>query len=405
MKTGSFAYMNKKRMTAALLSAALLSSAAMPGAFGPMAIRAYASPSFARTAEEWAVLQDNKLTWEEISDLVAEYNATVRDNEQAYADDERNMYDAQDIREALIDQADDLDVAAMDMAGAGSEARAAEQRAQANQLRDQADDNVTDRDIIRWNYDSIEASIVLNAKLYFLNYYSSMEQAKKARTAYDTAVLNHTSTVNRFNAGIATQMDVLTAKESMQTAEAAIVTADAAVDSARKLLQVTCGWSYDSEAEIGELPQMDFEKIASIDLAADTEAAKKNNYTLRSDERMLKNTDSSNNFVQLRIKYEKKIKDDTDQVSSSVRTAYDTLKNAKQSYDNAVSQRGLAANSAALAERNYALGTISAAEYQTAAKQLETAVYDEEIARIAVMSAWTSYDAAIAGLASAGQTG
>lgn len=404
MKTGSFAYMNKKRMTAALLSAALLSSAAVPGAFGPMAIRAYASPSFARTAEEWAVLQDNKLTWEEIPDLVAEYNATVRDNEQAYADDERNMYDAQDIREALIDQADDLDVAAMDMAGT-SEASAAQYRAQANQLRDQADDNVTDRDIIRWNYDSIEASIVLNAKLYFLNYYSSMEQAKKARTAYDTAVLNHTSTVNRFNAGIATQMDVLTAKESMQTAEATIVTADAAVDSARKLLQVTCGWSYDSEAEIGELPQMDFEKIASIDLAADTEAAKKNNYTLRSDERMLKNTDSSNNFVQLRTKYEKKIKDDTDQVSSSVRTAYDTLKNAKQSYDNAVSQRGLAANSAALAERNYALGTISAAEYQTAAKQLETAVYDEEIARIAVMSAWTSYDAAIAGLASAGQTG
>ena len=91
-------------------------------------LTAFASPTFSRTAEEWAVLQDDKLTWDEIPDLIHEYNATVRDNEQAYADDERNLMDAQDIREAMIDQADDYDNMAMDIAGS-SEASAAQYRA------------------------------------------------------------------------------------------------------------------------------------------------------------------------------------------------------------------------------------------------------------------------------------
>lgn len=364
---------------------------------------ALASPTFSRTAEEWAVLQDDRLTWDEIPDLIHEYNATVRDNEQAYADDERNLMDAQDIREAMIDQADDYDNMAMDIAGS-SEASAAQYRAQANSMRDQADDNVTDKDILRWNYDRIEDSLVQNARLTFLDYYSSIEEQKKARTALDTAKLAYDSAVNRFNVGMATETEVLTARESMLQAEASIITADAAVDSTKKLLLVTCGWGYDSVVEIGALPEIDIAEIDATDPAADTETAIKQNYTLRTDERMLQNTNTSNNYVQLREKYEKKISDDTDQVRASVRSAYDALVSARNAYNDAVSARQLAADAAASAERNLAIGSISQSEYQTALKQLESAGYDEEIARIGVMTAKVNYDACVDGLASAGST-
>ena len=210
--------------------------------------------------------------------------------------------------------------------------------------------------------------------------------------------------MNRFNVGMATETEVLTARESMLQAEASIITADAAVDSTKKLLLVTCGWGYDSVVEIGALPEIDITEIDATDPAADTETAIKQNYTLRTDERMLQNTNTSNNYVQLREKYEKKISDDTDQVRASVRSAYDALVSARNAYNDAVSARQLAADAAASAERNLAIGSISQSEYQTAVKQLESAGYDEEIARIGVMTAKVNYDACVEGLASAGST-
>ena len=39
-----------------------------------------ASPEFSRSAEEWARLQDNKIEYDEIADLIHEYNATVQKN-------------------------------------------------------------------------------------------------------------------------------------------------------------------------------------------------------------------------------------------------------------------------------------------------------------------------------------
>jgi hypothetical protein len=39
------------------------------------------SPEFARTPEEWARLEDNVLEYEEIEDLIAEYNTAVQVNQ------------------------------------------------------------------------------------------------------------------------------------------------------------------------------------------------------------------------------------------------------------------------------------------------------------------------------------
>ena len=396
----SIRYSKIHKRLAAVLSAALVMEAA---AFAPGTLCVLASPEFARTAEEWAVLRDNRLTWEEIPDLVNEYNPTVIDNRESFTEDERRTRDAQDIREAMIRQADDYDSMAMDVAGT-SEAQAAQYRSQANSLRSQADDNVTDSDILLWGYESTEDSIALNARLYFLELYSTKEQLKKANSSLEAARLSYQSVKNQFDVGMATQMQVLTAQESLSSAEAAIVTAEAAVQSARKLLQVTCGWAYDAEAEIGELPELDMAAIDSIDIAADTETAIKNSYTLRIDERMLQNTYQSNNHVQLREKYQKQLEDDTDQVRSSVRSAYDALVNAKSAYLNASAARELSEDTAATAERNLSLGSVSSVEYQSARLQRDIAVCDEELARIALLSAKTSYDAQVAGLASAGNS-
>ena len=89
---------------AAALSVALALSMAIP-ALG-------ATPEFARSQEEWAALQDDYLGWEEIPDLVTEYNSTVLNNKKAYQKDQGQ--DAEEIRNSLLDAADDLDSLAVD---------------------------------------------------------------------------------------------------------------------------------------------------------------------------------------------------------------------------------------------------------------------------------------------------
>ena len=68
-----------KRLAGAVLAAGVIT--AMP--FQAFAQR---SPEFAYSAEKWATLRDNKLEFDEISDLVHEYNPTVVQNEISYKD-------------------------------------------------------------------------------------------------------------------------------------------------------------------------------------------------------------------------------------------------------------------------------------------------------------------------------
>ena len=66
--------MKTVRAAAAAVSAAVLMSTCCVPVFA-------SSPEFARTAEEWAALKDNKLEYREIGGLVEEYNPTVQQNQ------------------------------------------------------------------------------------------------------------------------------------------------------------------------------------------------------------------------------------------------------------------------------------------------------------------------------------
>ena len=50
-----------------------------------------ASPSFARTEEEWAKLRDNVIEYDELEGLIHEYNATVQNNQYTYRNSARTM--------------------------------------------------------------------------------------------------------------------------------------------------------------------------------------------------------------------------------------------------------------------------------------------------------------------------
>ena len=79
------------------LAAALLTAALAAGASAAAALPAYAvSPEFARSAEEWAALQDNRMEYWEIEGLIQEYNPTVQQNQYEYVKFRRDYGDTKD---------------------------------------------------------------------------------------------------------------------------------------------------------------------------------------------------------------------------------------------------------------------------------------------------------------------
>ena len=358
---------------------------------------AMASPEFARSQEEWASLSDNRLEWEEIPALVNEYNATVLNNRKAYQKD--SGQNAEEIRDALLEAADDMESLAIDAEAEEEGAMiGANYRSQAASLRQQAESNVSDSQVILWQYEQVEDTIAQTVRESFIAYYQAIAQkeADQAKIGYLEESL--ASAQNRKNVGMGTELEVLTAKEALQNGQAALTSADAKINAEKKKLQVLCGWDYTSDAEIGALPDFDMEEIRKIDLEADTEKALSNNWQLRIDERKLQNAPDAT----LRDQYTKTVDNDSQQIKASVRSAYDTLVQAKQTYDTGAEQLNLSRQNLEKSSRQLSLGVISRMEYRTAENETTGLEHTQKLNEIAVFSAWTAYQGAVNGLASTG---
>ena len=167
--------MNRTRKYAALGLACLLAAAA------PVSVMAAArtdTPEFARSAEEWARLQDNRLEYEEIPDLIHEYNTTVINNRIDYRDyrgkerediAKRYRDTAKDIRNSIEYPGDptDMSYSSMLMAAQTSETTA-------KSLEEMADNNVDDEQVIRLQYEQVEENLVLNTRLNLIAYYQKL---------------------------------------------------------------------------------------------------------------------------------------------------------------------------------------------------------------------------------------
>ncbi len=73
----------------------------------PVTAFAQQSPEFAYSAEKWATLRDDNLEYEEIADLIHEYNNTVVQNAITYRNDYLDK-DADDVAQDYYDAAEDI---------------------------------------------------------------------------------------------------------------------------------------------------------------------------------------------------------------------------------------------------------------------------------------------------------
>ena len=381
--------MKKWKQISACCLAAVLAAAAPTGT-------AWAgSPEFARSAEEWAKLRDNVMEYDELAELIHEYNVTVQNNQRDYNEKKNKTSDeiAQDYRDAA-------DAVRSSMSGDDSPQAIMQDsmaEAQALSLEQQADDNVEDSEIFKMTYDQTEATLVSNAQTNMISYHQKARDLDLKKKNRELLAATYDSVVLKMNHGMATQMEVLTAQENLQNADAAILTAESDLENTRQKLCVMLGWRYDASPEIREIPAVDLNRIQSMDPAADKAKALENNYTLRINKKKLANSTNNSKKESLQMT----IDDNIQRIGSSVDSAYKNVIQSQTAYQQAAVSLEVASKNMEAAERKMQIGTLSRLDYlnqQYAYLQAQVAMED---ASMALFQAVESYDWNINGLASA----
>ena len=384
--------MKMRRAGLGFLSASL---AAALAAGAPATVLA-ASPEFARTAEEWAALRDNTLEYEEIPDLIHEYNSTVQNNMVSYDDyrgkDANEIAD--DYREAAQTLYDSIEWPSEDDSGYAMLYSAAETaQAQARQMEKMADDNVSDGMIIKWQYDQVEASLSSTAQNLMNQYYQLQENLKTAQSGKELAEASLQAVQTQASLGMATNNDVLTAQEAVKTAEAGIISIQSSIQSVKQNLQVMTGWAYNSQPEIAPMPQVDVTRIDSMNPETDLEKALETNYTLMIDKRTLENTDDAANQQIAR----QTIANDEQKIASGLTDLYNQVLQARDSYNQAQSALALEEQNMAATQTRYDLGMVSRLEYLQAQNTYVQRQADFRIQELSLQAAMDAYDWALKG--------
>lgn len=382
-----------KRLAGAVLAAGVIT--AMP--FQAFAQR---SPEFAYSAEKWATLRDNKLEFDEISDLVHEYNPTVVQNEISYKDYlTKNRDDvAQDYYDKANEIYSNISYPDSDDANYGSGVAAAlRNEQQAKSLMEQGDENTDDQATMRLQYDQSEAKLAKQAQGLMITYWTQYYNLDGQKARVEQAKLSYQSEQNRLAAGMSTQSKVLSAKESVSNAEAALVTAESNLASTKESLCLMLGWGYGADVEIAELAEPDQSKIAAIDVNADIQTALENSYAYRLTKKQLTNarTDS------VKEKLSETEKNQRETISNSVKSAYDSLLLAQSGYEQAQSALALQEVSMKSADAKLAAGTITKNTYESQKASYTTAQVTAQTQKLSLLQVMNDYDWAVNGLASA----
>jgi outer membrane protein TolC len=377
-----------KLISACCLSAVLAFS-------GPAATAWAGSPEFSRTPEEWAKLRDNVMEYDELAGLIREYNVTVQKNQLDISHKKKDDKITSDqYAQAYRDAASD---ARSNISGEDAATDAAAQIAAAKS--DQAaDENTEDLTVNQLTYDQQEASLVASAQSSLISYFQQTYDLESARDSVEFLEAQYQSALIKQGAGMATQSDVLGAKEGVQSAQASVEKLTGAVEETRQKLLIMLGWKYNDVPEIKDIPAVNFERIAAMNPEAEQEAALNNNYTLKTNKRKLNNATAE--YTKETLK--KTVSSNEQNIKSDLIKSYQAVQQAKASYDQAVAEMELENKNMETAEHKQQVGSLSRLDYLKQKNAFVTKNISLKKAQLTLFQAVQTYDNAINGLASAG---
>jgi len=380
--------MRKMKQIGAFCLAAVLASAGSGTVYA-------GTPEFARTAEEWAGLQDNVMEYGELADLIHEYNLTVQKNQLDISDKKKDGRitsdeNAQYYRDAASDYRDAI---------TGENPLSDAQNAVGASNADaQADNNVEDIIVYQMSYDQEEANLVSSAQTSMISYFKQQYELESTKAGLEYLQAVYDSATAKQNLGTGTQIQVLSAKKDLQDANASIEKLTSSIEETRQNLCIMLGWKYNDTPQIQELPIVDQEKITSMNPQKDLEAALKNNYTLNINTRKLENASSDVTKETLK----RTIMNNKQNISADLVKLYQSVLTAQSACEQAKAEMELEKKNLDTAERKYQTSIVSRLEYLKQMNTSNTKVIAVKTSELNLFEAVQHYENAVSGLASTG---
>lgn len=368
--------------------------AMMPSAFQAFA----ASPDFARTAEEWSRLQDDRIEYTELADLIHEYNVTVLNNQYELQKFRQDYGDTNsEVADAYRSLANDFYDSVTGDSDASAMVSDLQLETQAKNMLKQADDSLEDSRIYVLTYEQVEKNLVVTAQSNMINYYRQQLELKQLELTLASAQLDLQQANVKYGAGTMTAVEVMQYQETVEDTRQQINTKAFEIEDTRETLQVSLGWKHNDTPEIDELPAVDLETVSQLDPDADLTQAQENNYTLRINQRKLENAVSQTTRDSLTIT----IQNNETKIGNSLAAAYKTVLTQQINYEQA--QNTLAIENTNLNVASYRLqaGVITQAEYQQQAYTVESSELAVKIAELDLLEAYETYAWNVNGLATA----
>lgn len=337
-------------------------------------------------AQTWARLQDNQLEYDEIEDLVVEYNPMYQMMNQGIA---YNTYPVMRGVEDMRQQQEELHTLrqmAKEEEDKASEAMYKEMEKAIRKSADKMEKSVESS--TRLTVNSTRKQLTSTVQGLFITYNQQLSTRDMLKTVSELSGAVYEMTKTQAEVGMATETQVQASLKDWQEAQSNLQKIEDAIVTIRQNLCIMTGWSYDAVPEIGTVPAPDLERISSMNLAADTEEALKRNYTLMDLRKTAGNTPLE----------KQKVSDAEGLVKTNMETLYQEVQKAKTAFEAA----GTAWQGAQITKQGndlkYQMGMLGKVEYLGTEVTYQQSKMNYEQASMNLFQAMETYDWALQGL-------
>lgn len=223
-------------------------------------------------------------------------------------------------------------------------------------------------------------------------YQTLLAQNEIAQKSLELAELSYASSERQYALGMISGEELLAAQDSFNAAKASADVSAAALLKGKQSLLTALGWNYDGNPDIRTIPDPDLTKAAAYNLGTDMELAVGANYDVGD----IRRTDKSEfNGTQDKLR---QIKEKEDEVRMQMEFLYKDVQQKVVSYQSAAEGWPVSEAKLAQADRKFALGMISKAEYLAEEIAWLTAKASKEQAALNLQAAMETYEWAVKGL-------
>ncbi|MGL5437360.1 MAG: TolC family protein [Lachnospiraceae bacterium] len=357
-----------------------------------------ASPEFSRTAEEWVRLQDDKIEYDELADLIHEYNATVQNNQYEYRKFREDYGDTKsDVSDAYRSLANDFYNSVSGDSDATSMISDLQMETQAKNMLKQADDTLEDSKIYYLTYEQVEKNLVATAQSSMIDYYRKQLELEQQNINLASSQLDLQMANVKQSAGTMTAIEVMQYQQTVQDTQQQIKNTEFQINNTRETFQVSLGWKHNDSPEIDQLPSVDLDAVSQLNPDEDLEEAIANNYTLQINKRKLENATSQTTKESLTST----IQNNERKIGNSLASAYKTVQTKQINYDQAKNTLVIEHSNLSIAATKRQAGVITQSEYQQQVYTTQNSEISVKIAELDLLEALETYEWNVQGLATA----